>query len=82
MRGDDDLVRAERPECVLDRLKGIGVTYLAVRLDTLFGKCGERRLEPRLRVRPRAVLIRSPVPKRRVQRRTDDEDVGVVPFVR
>src|SRR6266511_157603 len=77
VRGDDDLVRPERPEGVLHRLERIGVTDFAARLDTLFGERGERPLEPLLRVRPRAVLIRGPVPKGRVQRRTDYEDVGV-----
>src|SRR6266508_5609732 len=77
VRGDDDLVRPERPEGVLHRLERIGVADLAARLDTLFGECGERPLEPLLCLRPRAVFIRGPVPKWRVQRRTDNEDVGV-----
>src|SRR5207249_8550331 len=78
MRGDDDLVGAERPQGVLHRLKRVAVADLAARVDPELRETGQAQVEPLLGARPRAVLVRQPVPERRVERRADDQDPGPV----
>ena len=73
MRRDDDLVRAEEAQGVLHRLERLGVADLALCVDPASRSRARLSLQPLLRLRARAVLVRGPVPERRVQRRADDE---------
>jgi hypothetical protein len=69
MRGEDQLVRPERPDRIRDRLDRVGVTDLPVRLKAGRAHRSQARIEPHLRRSPRVVLVGNPVPKRRVERR-------------
>src|SRR6266566_6991363 len=73
MRGDDDLVRAEGAERILDRLHRVSVSDLSPRLDARVGELVEALFEALLSCRPRAVVVGHPVPKRGVQRGRYDE---------
>ena len=77
MRGDHDLVGAERPQRVVDRLQRIAVADDAARVDACRFQAAEGRVQPPLRGRARAVLVRDPVAKRRVEGRADDEHLLV-----
>ena len=77
MRGDDDLVGAERAERVLDRLERIGVPDLPARLDPLGPERGEASIESRLCLFARTVLVGHKVSDERVERRRDDKHPGL-----
>ena len=79
MRRDDDLVRAEGAQRVLDRLQRVAVADLALRLDAVTRELREAGVEPALGRRARAVLVRRPGPHLRVERGTDDEHVLCTP---
>ena len=68
VRGDDDLVRAERPERVVDREERVRVSDSARGLDPAGAKIREAALEPRRRDAAGAVLVRRPVSQSAVQR--------------
>ena len=61
MRRDDDLVRAERSQRVLDRLKRLLVADLAADDEPGLGESGDRRADALLRGRAGAVDVRDPV---------------------
>src|SRR5207237_10745718 len=69
MGGDDDLVGAERPERVLDRLQRLAVADLAAGFDARLLQASEAAVEAFPRGVSRLVLIRGPVLARGVQRR-------------
>src|SRR5918995_6030884 len=79
MRRDDQLVRAEGAKRVLDRLQRLRVADLAADvLDAGVAQPLHARLDALLRFRARRVLVRDPVPERRVQRRRHDEHLFAV----
>ena len=74
MRRDDDLVRAERAQRVLDRLQRVGVADLAACVDARPRASRARLASSRsCAAGARVVLVRGPVLERRVERRRDDE---------
>lgn len=79
MRGDDELVRRERSEGVVDRPERVGVADTAVGVDADLGERRERRVEPGVGLGPSAIVVREQVPKPRAERRTNDEDLVDVP---
>src|SRR5262245_9351362 len=77
---DDDLVRAEGPERILDRLQRLSVADLALGLDADVAQLGEASGQPFLRRLARLVVVRGPVLQRSVQRRRDDKHLGQGPL--
>src|SRR5471030_1269696 len=72
--GKDQFVGPERADGVCDRLDRVAVADLTGGVEAGGTHRSEARVEPCLRGRSRAVLIGGPVPKRRIQSRTDHED--------
>ena len=79
VRRDDDLVRSEGAQCVVDRLERVAVADRAARFHPGGAHRRERGLEPLAGGGPRLVLVGHPVPERRVQRGRDDENLGLAP---
>jgi hypothetical protein len=77
MGRDDDLVSAEETQRILHGLQRIRVADLALCLHSLIRERGERGLEALLGELSGMVFVRRPVAKRRVERWTDDEHIGV-----
>ena len=77
VRRDDDLVGREHPQRILDRLARIVVPDDPSRVDPVTRESGQGLVETHLRDAPRGVLVGGPVADARVQRRRDDEDLGV-----
>src|SRR3954453_24136143 len=73
MRRDDDLVGAESPERVLDRLQRLPVADLTTRLDARLPQSRQAAVKTLLGSVSRLVVVRDPVPERRVQRRRHDQ---------
>ena len=76
MRRDHDLVRAEGAQRVLDAPAAARRRRSRRARRSRRREPREARLEPLLRGRARAVLVRDPVAERRVERRADDEDAA------
>src|SRR6266849_5420279 len=73
MRGDDDLVRAEGAERILDRLQRVSVPDLSPCLDARSRELREALFEALLSCGARAVVVGHPVSNRGVQCGRDDE---------
>ena len=71
VRRDDDLVRAERPQLILDRLKRIGFAHLAVAVDPDLAQPRKAVGEPVLGLCPRRVFIRGDEPHAGEEGRAD-----------
>src|ERR1700693_6512495 len=78
MGRDDDLVGPEEPERGLHRLERLGVSHLALGIDSGLTELGQARVQTLLCLHPGAVFVRGPVPKWGVERRADDEHLLVV----
>src|SRR2546430_11582307 len=78
MRRDDHLVGAECPERVLDRLQRVAVADLAARVDPGPSETLAAGIEPLLRLLASLILVRGPLPHRRVHRRRDNQHLRVV----
>src|SRR5436309_8032557 len=76
MSRDDDLVGAEGPERVLDRLQRLAVADLAAGLDVRLLQSREAAVKALLRGVSRLVVVRDPVPERGIQRRRHHEHLG------
>src|SRR5436309_450327 len=63
MGRDDDLVRAERSQRVLERLQRISVADLAARGHSIRREARQAGVEPLLRRSARPILVRDPVTK-------------------
>ena len=78
VRGDDQQVGPEPRERVLQRLQRIGVADHPGRVDAGQVQLLDAALQPLLGLQVAGVvLVGQPVPEARVERRRDDEDVGV-----
>src|SRR6187455_2847195 len=77
VRRDDDLVGGKLAERVLQGLEGIAVADLAAGADPCRREPCEARIQPRLRLHPRGVLVRRPRAHPGVERRAHEEHLLV-----
>jgi hypothetical protein len=75
--GNHDLVGREHRQRVRDRQQWIGVADAALRVNTPSFEVLDEGGDPVLGSAASGVFVRHPVPKPRVQRRCDHEDLGV-----